>query len=68
MKGWCSDELSPMELETFREAFMNRTYNWLHITTGERGTSIYVGESIHTLLEFLNHCNSQNAGTWMYWY
>ena len=44
------------------------TYHWLHIPTGERGSSVFQGENEHQLLVFLNRCNSQNPGTWHYWY
>lgn len=44
------------------------TYHWLHIPTGERGLSVFQGENEHQLLVFLNRCNSQNPGTWHYWY
>lgn len=44
------------------------TYHWLHIKTGQQGLGVYQGESLHAMLVFLNRCNSQNPGTWMYWY
>jgi len=44
------------------------TYKWLHVETGQQGTSVYQGESEQQMLVFLNRCNSQNPGTWQYWY
>jgi hypothetical protein len=44
------------------------TYNWLHITTKTQGTSVFRGVSEHDLIVFLNRCNSQNPGLWLYWY
>jgi hypothetical protein len=50
---------------------MRFTYHWLNIKTGKRGTSttaLYEYSSEAALLVFLNRCNSQNPGTWQYWY
>jgi hypothetical protein len=53
---------------------INLTYNVLHITTGKRIESTFMStktnmtDAVAELLLFLNRCNSQNPGTWQYWY
>jgi len=46
-----------------------RVYNWLHLTTGERGESEFEQLSLSDsqAIRLVNQWNSKHRGVWFYW-
>jgi hypothetical protein len=47
----------------------NRTYNWLNVPTGERGTSKFEEQflSDSQAIRLVNQWNAKEHGVWLYW-
>lgn len=46
---------------------MYYTYNWLHVSTGIRGTRTIMCVSVEDFTNKINNWNRMGAGTWQYW-
>lgn len=52
-----------------KEITCNRTYKWLHLSTGTRGESKFEESflSDSQAIRLVNEWNSKQPGVWVYW-